>query len=77
MWMASCNLKRFPGGASNQCCCICKWRLEAHMHKQFPHTEQFGWVCIGFAFMEGVPIAYLGDFEHGLCELFSHRQKST
>ena len=66
--MARCELKKYP--EYNRCCCVCRWRLEAHRHNAFPKKEQIGWVCVGFAFMEGEPMAYLGDFEHGLCELF-------
>ena len=66
-----CNLKKYPG--QSQCCCICKWRLGVYAHEKFPRREPLGWVCVGFAFMEADPVAYLGDFEHGLCELFQRR----
>lgn len=57
-----------------RCCCICRWHLEAHPHADFPHSVQGGWVCVGFAFCEGVPIAYTGFSKHGLCELFVSRE---
>ena len=60
--MRECMLEEY-----GRCCCQCKYRLEAHDH---PMGSKTGWACIAFAFEEGEPIAYIGDFEHGLCELF-------
>lgn len=60
--MSKCLLEKH-----GRCCCQCKFRLEAHDH---PMGSKIGWACIAFAFMEGEPIAYIGDFEHGICEMF-------
>ena len=60
--MSKCMLEKHDG-----CCCRCKYRLEARDH---PMGSKMGWACIAFAFKGGEPIAYLGDFEHGMCELF-------
>jgi hypothetical protein len=67
--MGKCALEHSETG----CCCTCKHRLRALSHDSFPSSEQIGWACIGFAFMEGEDIAYIGDFEHGLCELYAKR----
>jgi hypothetical protein len=29
------------------------------------------WICIAFAFKEGEDAAYIGDFKHGMCELYT------
>ena len=52
------------------CCCQCKYRLRALRHPDGIYTANDSWACIAFAFEEGEPIAYIGDFEHGICELF-------
>lgn len=67
-----CVLESHPqyGG----CCCQCKFRLRALDHQS---DRQIGWACVAFAFMEGEDIAYLGDFEHGICELFMQRKCQT
>lgn len=60
--MRDCQLDKH-----GECCCQCRFRLLALTH---PCGGQIGWACIAFAFMEGEDIAYIGDFEHGMCELF-------
>ena len=57
----------------NSCCCKCKFRLRAMEHVFFPQRQRTGWACIAFAFMEGEDIAWIGDFEHGMCELYTPR----
>ena len=69
MTMADCCLKTHPefGG----CCCKCRYRLKAlGQPGDGPILLANDWACIAFAFMEGEPTAYIGDFEHGMCELF-------
>jgi hypothetical protein len=43
-------------------------------HETFGHgygrTDQIAWACVGFFFAEGDDVVYVGDFEHGACELF-------
>ena len=51
------------------CCCECKFRLRALDHET---DESLGYACV--AFMEWEDIAYVGDFEHGMCELFTRRE---
>ncbi len=55
------------------CCCRCKYRLRLRDLRELGRG-QIGWVCVAFAFMEGEDIAYQGNFEHGLCELFTGRR---
>ena len=51
---------------NNDCCCVCTSRFEVKEHK----TSKFvGWGCAIPFFYEGTRIMYLGDFEHGPCEL--------
>lgn len=69
--MNNCELKKHP--ESNQCCCECRWQLAAHWHDNFPSADLIGYACVGFAFMEGIATVWVGDFEHGLCELFKCR----
>lgn len=71
-WIESkCCLATHPefGG----CCCRCRYRLRALKHDRGPDIPDNTWACIVFAFMEGKrdAIAYIGDFEHGMCELFT------
>lgn len=68
--MNNCLLETHPeyGG----CCCKCKFRLRAFAHSTHSVSECIPghWICIAFAFYEGEDIGYVGDFEHGMCELF-------
>ena len=66
--MKTCTLETHP--EHDGCCCQCKYRLRTRSH---PHGDQIGWACFALAFMEGENIAYLGEFEHGMCELFTRR----
>lgn len=68
--MADCCLETHP--EFNGCCCKCRYRLRAETHCDVlsPELPDNAWACIAFAFMEGEPIAYIGNFEHGMCELF-------
>ena len=65
----NCTLVTHPehGG----CCCKCRFRLRAFSH---PYQSLMGWACIAFVFAgnkgKGWDVAYIGDFEHGMCELF-------
>ncbi len=68
----ACTLKTHPehGG----CCCQCRYRLEALPQLGDPlkfYVPNKAWPCIAFALCEGEGIAYIGDFEHGMCELFA------
>ena len=58
-----------------RCCCTCRWRLRALDQESFPRVGVVGkgWACVGWAFVEAEPVAYIGDFEHGLCELYQRR----
>lgn len=56
------------------CCCNCKFRLRLLDHARFPHKHPVGWACAGFVFMEGEDVVFMGDFEHGLCELHGSRR---
>ena len=70
--MSKCWLEKHPKYKS--CCCICKYQLRAFDNEN--PSEQIGWACIAFAFEEGEAIAYIGDFEHGLCELYApHKER--
>ena len=69
MGIEQCQLLAHP--EYNMCCCGCKFRLRA-FENLHPDT-QIGWACIAFAFMEGEDVAYIGDFEHGGCELYTAR----
>ena len=62
--MSECLLEKY-----RRCCCTCKYRLRAFAQ---PST-QIGWACIAFVFEEGESIVYIGNFEHGICELFRAR----
>lgn len=58
--------------SQGRCCHNCKWHISDRSH---PSTDggrvinQRGWICVGFIFMEGDPIAFSGWPEHGLCEI--------
>ena len=56
-----------------RCCCQCKYRLRLLDHHCFPANQLVGRVCIAFSQCEGEDVAYLDDFEHGLCELYAAR----
>lgn len=70
--MPTCRLESYPNHGG--CCCQCKYRLRAFDHDSFLRRAQMGWACIAFAFMEGEDIAYIGEFEHGMCELYEARK---
>jgi len=73
--MSKCVLIEKPeyGG----CCCRCKYRLRLlEKQRTSGYSLQVGWACIVAFFDEGEDIAYKGDFEHGMCELFQRRQCS-
>lgn len=71
---SECWLTKHPEWAG--CCCRCKYRLRLQDHDGFPAGRVLrGWVCIAFSQCEGEPVAYLGDFEHGLCELYEGLSK--
>jgi len=66
--MKKCWVEKHPeyGG----CCCKCKFRLRAFAQQtsdRIPDT----WLCVAFAFCEGEAIGYVGDFGHGMCELYA------
>ena len=70
--MSKCVLETHPehGG----CCCRCRHRLQALKDSGgSPNFElpDNTWACIAFAFCQGEPITYVGDFEHGMCEMFT------
>lgn len=70
--MTKCCLETHPelGG----CCCRCRYRLKAlkQLHDSLGvDIPDDAWACIAFAFCEGEGIAYIGSFEHGMCELFT------
>ena len=69
--MDKCCLETHP--EFNGCCCKCRYRLHAlsHYRNTGVPIPDGTWACIAFAFMEGEDIAYIGDFEHGICELFT------
>ena len=58
----------------NECCCYCKYRVRTFAQGT---GEQIGWACIAFVFKEGEDIVFVGDFKHGICELFSPKEKSN
>ena len=66
---SGCLLDRY-----SECCCQCKFRLRAL--RKPPPFEQFAWACIACAIAEGEDVVYVGDFEHGICELFQHRNSA-
>jgi len=65
-----CWVQKHPEYGS--CCCQCKYRLRAIKHES---DEQLGWACIAFALCGGEDIAYIGNFEHGMCELFTRKER--
>ena len=67
-----CCLETYP--QFEGCCCKCCYRLKALNQLGDPLglvIPNDAWACIAFAFCEGEGIAYVGDFEHGMCELFT------
>ena len=56
-------------GHFKSCCCGCVNRVELLDNDSNP-IEQTGWGCAAIFVIEGGAI-FIGDFEHGLCELWS------
>jgi len=67
-----CVLESHPkhGG----CCCQCKLRVETIAQWT---DNQVGWACAGPIKVHDENIVYVGEFEHGMCELFTTRQPNT
>jgi hypothetical protein len=63
------------GKMNGMCCCNCALRFELHDHSKFPWSKREGWVCLGDAY-DKPRIAFAGDFEHGMCELYTHIRRT-
>src|SRR3989304_8940645 len=60
-----CWLRKHP--EFHGCCCQCRFRLRAFPQATSTAMQNI-WICIAFA--EGADVAFVGNFQHGICELF-------
>jgi len=65
---SKCQLVEHP--QFNTCCCKCANRLK--LYDQFPNKSQVGWICVAAIYEQ---LAFVGDFEHGACEMFVAMKK--
>src|SRR3972149_8788462 len=63
-FIEKCWLRKHP--EFHGCCCQCRFRLRAFAQATST-AMQNSWICIAFA--EGADVAFVGNFQHGLCEL--------
>lgn len=60
-------------GKYRECCCTCHHRLR--VLEVTIGQKQIGWACIVAWDVYNEDIVYVGDFEHGLCEIYKPRKR--
>jgi len=73
----NCVIDKFKG-----CCCKCEYNIPLMKHPinlnigKGNMSEIMGFACIGF-FSVNERIAHFFDKEHGMCELYLHKQQDN